>query len=225
MLYYRYNKERHMNNGYQNEKRVRNEEHALLAATTPARPATGRRGKHTPQQKYEQLCKLMDQGKVQRWTSYLNKHRADLLPILNAAQVEVYPNTPADKAEALDPRLKYEAEMEAWRERCTHLHRVRKKSDKLLAAGRWTEFGRYAKKHLRDLLAEDPVQPVEPEEARIPPPPDKALGMETLAKSKSITAIQKEMAEEQRKARAAKVEPAPDPSTNPWLHAKHARNK
>tara|TARA_R110002020_G_C16167819_1_gene763860 strand:+ start:155 stop:844 length:690 start_codon:yes stop_codon:yes gene_type:complete len=227
---------------YQNTKRVRNEEHAILYGghdTKPARPSVGRRGKHTPMQKYEQLCKLLEQGKVQRWTSYLNKHHEVLMPILTAKQVKPYPNTPVEKVEAADPHAKYECAMRAWRERCSHLYRIRKEANRLAqqhashSRSKWAAYARFAKKHMLDLIAEDPIQPVEPDDARTTAAPlDGRTGIrkEVAAKTKALTSIDKRMAEEQRKARAAKQEePRPvmrhHTESNPWLHAKHARNK
>ena len=226
---------------YQNTKRVRNEEHAILKATKPKRPPTGRRGKHTPMQKYEQLCKLLEQGKVQRWTSYLKKHHEVLMPILIANQVEVYPNTPVETVEVANPHAKYAYEMRVWRERCSHLYRIRKEANKLAqqhashSRSKWAAYARFAKKHMLDLMAEDPIQPVEPEipeEDRAATKLDGRTGIrkQVADKSRAITSIDKRMAEERRKARAAKKEePRPvmrhHTESNPWLHAKHARNK
>jgi len=71
-----------------------------------------------------------------------------------------------------------------------------------------------------------PKQPVEPEKERVTPPKlDGRTGfrLQSSKKTKALTAIDKRMAEEQRKARAAKEEkPRPvmrhHTESNPWLN-------
>jgi hypothetical protein len=205
-----------MNNGYLNRQRVPVEEHAILFGGRESklhRPSLGRRGKHTPQQKYEQFCKLLEQGKVQRWRSYLDKHYEVLMPLIHSAPKEVFANTPVEKNDIVDPWNHYEYKMDVWRERCTYLHRVKAEAAKLskaaAASNKWAAFNRYVAKHQKDLAASDPVQPVAPEVERVTPPKlDGRTGFRKQAskKTKALTNIQKHMAEEKRKWEAEQEE-------------------
>jgi len=193
----------------------------------------GRRGKLTAQQKWQRWANLLSSNPAAAKT-YYRKHGKDIQSI-KLAPNEVYGNAPVEHVEVPDPMAQYGHDMKMWRQKCHRRRAIILQGSVLLKKRNGVKrFTEYCKQHPDVYEMKDgaplgmrakPAQPVEPEEVRTTTPKlDGRTGIrkQDTAKSKAITAIQKEMAEEQRKARAAKVKPAPvmrhHTEPNPWLN-------
>ena len=195
----------------------RDSKYAELAPITPKRPKQGgRRGKLTAQQKWQRWASMLSRPAAAR--AYYAKHHKDIDSI-RLHPNEVWANTPVEKEEVSDPLEIYEHAMRVWRAACRRRRELIAHGSALMAKrGGFKRFMEHCEKHpdiyeLADgklaAVRPAPKQPEEPEEARVAPPKlDGRTGFRKQAskKTKALTNIQRRMAEEKRKAEAAKEE-------------------
>ena len=191
----------------------------------------GRRGGLTAQQKYERWMARLAANPAKAKAYYL-RHREAIDSVRVAKPNEVFENTPVERGEVPDPMAVYDHTMKVWYESCRRHRKL------MLKATGMMKGKRFSVKRLREFCAKHPdvfdglspratpVQPEMPEVERVTAPKlDGRTGIrkEAAAKARALTSIDKRMAEEQRKTRAAKVEtPAPvmrhHDAPNPWLN-------
>tara|TARA_Y100000114_G_scaffold154767_1_gene177451 strand:+ start:329 stop:1111 length:783 start_codon:yes stop_codon:yes gene_type:complete len=216
----------------------RDGQHAELCPTKVKIPATtARRGQVTAQQKFERWLHHLTVSQ-RSGDRYFKRHADDIRRILHASRPELRPNTPVEKNDTPDPWERYEAQLMVWRGVCQRRYEIVDRLVKMCQRGATLErMLAYAAKH-PDIFPEGrltarpaPPQPVEPEECRTTSPRrDGRTGFrkEASKKTNTLTAIDKRMAAERQKI-SKDDKPRPvmrhHVDANPWLYAKHARNK
>lgn len=215
----------------------RDGDYVELLPYTPKPPSQGpRRGGLTPQQKWQRYANLLLRSKAAA-RRYYEKYSEDINSI-RLTPNEVYPNAPVEKIEVPDPAAVYRHALEMWHALCRRRRDIKQEGDKILAKrGGFKRFMQYCEQHPDVYEVEDgklmgirpvPDQPVEPEGTRTPPPTNEQAGKDSIRKAQSLSAIDKRMAAERQKI-SKDDKPRPvmrhHVDANPWLYAKHARNK
>ena len=203
---------------------ARDSEHAEVGGagvgkTNPVKRLTRkrRRGK-SPQQIRQHYALLVHQGKIKQAAAYFDVHTDDIMAGLLAKPVEVHEqgdSLPHYKPDLADLATHHEQLVIAYKAEMLRRHRIKQQDKELRKSGSYLAESMRKKlrvRHKSVFTTPDPKRPVEPAPLRTAAAKlDGRTGIrkQDTAKSKDITTIQKEMAEEQRKARAAKVKPAP----------------
>ena len=168
-----------------------------------------RRGK-SPQQIRQHYALLVHRGKLKQAAAYFHAHAADIVVSLLAKPVEVHEqgdSLPHYKPDLADLATHHEQLVIAYKAEMLRRWKVKKEAKTLDGH----KLVRFVAQNKSVFITPDPKRPVEPTTLRTAAAKlDGRTGIrkQDTAKSKAITAIQKEMAEERRKTKA-KVKPAP----------------
>lgn len=184
-----------------------------------------RRPGKSPQQVRQRYALLLYRGKLKQAAAYFHAHTDDIMAGLLAKPVEVYENTaplPDHKPDLADLAAHYEKLLADYKAESLRRWKVKEKA-KTLGGDKLVQF---VQQNKSVFTTPDPVRPIKPA-ALLPTTPklDGRTGFrkQVSKKTKALTNIQKRMAEEKRKAEAAKEEkPRPvmkhHTTPNPWLN-------
>jgi len=184
-----------------------------------------RRPGKSPQQVRQRYALLLYRGKLKQAAAYFHAHAADIVVSLLAKPVEVHENTaplPDHKPDLADLATHHEQLVVAYKAEMLRRWKVKKEA-KTLDGNKLVQL---VAQNKSVFTTPDPERPIKPAALRTTAPKlDGRSGIrkEVAKKSKAITSIDKRMAEERRKAKAAKKEePAPvmrhHTEPNPWLN-------
>jgi len=187
-------------------------------------PRKRRRGK-SPQQIRQHYCLLIYRGKLKQAAAYFHIHAADIMKGLLAKPVEVHENTaplPHYKPDLAGLATHFEQLNAAYKAEMLRRWKVKEKA-KTLDGNKLVQL---VAQNKSVFTTPDPERPIKPAALRTTATKlDGRTGIrkQVADKSKAITSIDKRMAEERRKAKAAKKEkPAPvmrhHTEPNPWLN-------
>ena len=191
-----------------------------------------RRAGKSPQQIRQHYALLVHRGKTKQAAAYFSRHADDIMKGLLAKPVEVHENTaplPDHKPDLAGLATHFEQLNAAYKAEMLRRYKIKQQDKELRKDGSYLAKSmrkRLRAKHKSVFTTPDPERPIKPAALRTTAPKlDGRSGIrkEVAKKSKAITSIDKRMAEERRKAKAAKKEePAPvmrhHTEPNPWLN-------
>ncbi len=194
----------------------------------PKRSALGR-GSKTPLQKHSRWLSLLNQERFKYAARYFALHCDDINRVLSALPNEVHEHTsprPSYKPDRDDFIASYHYEMRKWKHEMQRRYVIKQYAKKLEDEGSPVSMlmlKTHIEKNKSVFDTPDPEEPVEPPALKefVPPPI-------SCDKTNALAAIDKRMAAERQKI-SKDDKPRPvmrhHVDANPWLYAKHARNK
>lgn len=208
---------------------ARDSDHAQLCPTTVKRLTPKRRPGKSPQQIRDHYYWLVYKGKSNQAAAYFDKHTEDIMRGLLSTPVEVYEHTsprPTYKPDRDDFIASYHYEMRKWKHEMQRRYTIKQYAKQLEDDGSYlakTMLKTHIKKNQSVFDTPDPEEPVQPPALHDHTPPPISCD-----KTNALTAIDKRMAAERQKI-SKDDKPRPvmrhHVDANPWLYAKHARNK